>query len=262
MSANNYAFRILDGEAFAELERYVSHKRPSVHSTKFSEQTKRRLNSAILRCVKTRELSEAWSDESEDIARRLAENCLDRTLASEILEKPEVRVLFLLYEEGTADLEFLEPGTVDVDQRTEEAIELLSNFVEGAGLPHCLTDQLVAGARRRMKEFAGKKRKPAPCAHLRRFCIEAIDIIREVDPTIEPQGPRIRRFMWQLFFHLPETIRPKSPGAMVGQAKRACRSQERLRGGATPMDRSKKDGNSARPLIFLTNYAEPCEGPK
>jgi hypothetical protein len=255
------AFRPLsDDRDFAEIAREASSREPDGANLCFSEDAKRRLKAAFSLLVKKYDLSEAWSEETEEVTRRLAENGLDRGVASEILDK-EVRLLFLLYEEGTADLEFFEPGATDPDQRAEKANRSLSEFVSGANLPCQLERQLVDGAKRRMKELSEKKRKGFEAhTHLRYFCSEAIDIIREVDPTIRPRGKRVDRYMRQLFKHLPDFVllpgqRPilaqstgdaeldvklieRALSAFAKQAKRASISQERLKGGGRPMDRA------------------------
>jgi hypothetical protein len=121
-----------------------------------------------------------------------------------------------------------------------------------------LSEQLVAGARRRLNELSSKKRKNPQHSHLRRFCSDAIDIIREVDPTIGARGKRVEHYMRQLFKHLPDSVllpgqRPRPSGeekqdaelienalkAFAKQAKRASTSEERLKGGARPMSRTK-----------------------
>ena len=95
----------LDEAAFERLEAEGSSKRPNGAKIKFTAAAKERLNTAIARCERCRDLSEAWSPETQLVTTALVKHGLSADLVRRILEKP-VRLYFLLYEEGTAELKF------------------------------------------------------------------------------------------------------------------------------------------------------------
>jgi len=239
----------LDDAAFERLEAASSSKRPNGAKIRFTADAKERLNTAIARCEQCRVLSEAWSPETRTVTHALVKRGLGTALARQILEKP-VRLYFLLYEEGTAEFEFLDPDATDPN-KCAEALRLLSDFVKGAQLPDSIRCLLAAGATRRMAELGSKTRKREANTHMGPFCVDAMRVLN--DSGGNGNGGKLRaNYLKQLFDELPETIRPKSKGALVLEAKRAAleeqlrSSTERPKGGARgPRARTKAEVRAA-----------------
>src|SRR5262245_32953592 len=254
--------------AFRNLEELGSSKDANGAKIKFSEDAEKDLKTGILWCGVRWELSEAWSRETEDVTRAIM-NCdkLQAGHARLILEKP-VRLYFLLYEESTAELEFLvyKESTAELKfltpsireaypgRKAEEAHRLLSNFVAGAHLPDLTEQELIKGAKRRMDELDPEKkpRKREADTPIRQFCMDAIRVFNDSGGNATIGSKSFARYMAQLFYHLPCTIRPgpkSSPGALVQQAKRASMTlnAKRPQGGARTRIRKAGDAGDWMP---------------
>jgi hypothetical protein len=237
----------LDEAAFERLEAAGSSKLPNGAKIKFTADAKDRLNTAIARCERCRELSEAWSPETQLVTSALVTRGLKADLVRRILEKP-VRLYFLLYEEGTAELKFPEPGATDPNRQIEEVARLLADFANGTPLPEFINQLLVTGAKRRRAELGSKIRKHETNTHMGPFCLDAVRALQDSGGNAKIGSKLRANYLKQLFDEIPVTIQPSSKDALVLQAKRALfdeqrrSSTERPKGGARgPRARTKAE---------------------